>query len=493
MADLTDLPHRHARYDRGDAEQARPLPSGTWPLLRFLGRIVPADKDSPPVASEEVRLPEVRLAAAARAALAAVVGEQHLSTERLDRVEHAGGDSYPDLYRRRTGDGSLAPDAVVYPGTSQEVAELLAVCLEHEVVVLPFGGAGPARRGAAAIGLDLYRLDAMVAVDPLAQTADVQAGVRVPDVEAALQQYGLSLGEGAIIAATVATPTGEIRLDDRAVAKGGPSGPPLLDVVIGSGGTLGVVTEATVRLARKPRVERLETWAFRDLRQGLAALRDVAQELGQGIAPDLCRLSDANETTTVMSQSGIAGIPSLGVLRARGWREPALAVFRMEGRDQSTLRFRRKKLAAVLKRHGAARMPESIGEHWMRNRVRESGRRDRLMDRGVFVDTIETVTTWDALDRLYVSVQTALTEALGERSWVQCHIGDIDPGGARLTHTVMATGEGDPLAQWERVTTAVRDAAVAVGGVDPAAGRARMLRALRSELDPKGVLGPVQE
>lgn len=491
MADLSDLPHPAVRDARGDPEDARSLPTGTWPLLRFLGRIVPADKDTPPVALEEVRLFELGLADDARAALEAVVGAQHVSVEPLDRVESAGGERYPDVYRLRVGDGSRAPDAVVRPGTSREVADLLAACVEHEVGVVPFGGADPVRgRFAATISLDLRRLDAVRDVDPVAQTAVVQAGVRVSEAEAVVQQHGLALGQDNIVAATLATPTGELRIERGAGAKGAPPGLGLLDVAIGSKGLLGVVTEVTVRLVRKPRIERLEAWAFRDLHRGFVALRDLAQELGPGIMPDICRLSDTNETTTAMSRSGIAGIPSMGVLRARGWREPALAIFQMESGDQSTLRFRRKKLAAVLKRHGAARMPESIAEHWRRNRFGGPQQRGRLMDRGVFVEAVEIPTRWNTLEGVYTSVQSALTGALGERCWVQCHVSRIDRGGATLVYTVMAAGESDPLAQWDRVTTAARDAVADISDVGAGDGDRRMLRALSAELDPTGVLAP---
>ncbi len=545
VADRTDLPRRSVWHGWGDPAHARPLPTGTWSLLRFLGRITATDREVLPVALEDVRVPEVRLSVAARTALAAVVGDQHLSTERLDRVEHAGGKSYPDLLRLRGGDGSRAPDAVVFPGTTEEVADVLAACVQHEVAVVPFGGGTSVVGGVdplrgpftAVISLDLRRLDAVLDVDAVAQTAVVQAGARGPEAEAVFQRHGLTLGhfpesfeqatiggflvtrsvgpassgygrfEDNVVAATMATPTGVLELGGRAPAKETAAGPRLLDVVIGSEGALGVVTEATVQLARRPRVERQETWAFRDTERGFAALRDVVQELGVGIMPDVSRLADANATTTVMSQSGIAGIPSMGVLRARGWREPALAVFHLEDADRSTLRFRRRRLAAVLKRQGAARMPDSIAEHGMRNRFDGPYQRDRLMDRGVLVDTIETATTWDNLEYLYTEVQSALAESLRERYWVQCHVSHLDRGGAALSFTVMAAGGSDPMARWERMTRAAVGAVAGAGGTithrlavgtarrpwigdEVGHGGVRILRALKAELDPAGILNP---
>lgn len=545
MADLTELPRRSVWHGWGDPARVKPLPTGGWALLKLLGGITPADTDTPPVALEAVRLPEARLSDEARSALTAVVGEQHISSERLDRVEHAGGKSYPDLYRLRTGDGSHAPDAVVYPGTSQEISALLAVCVEHEVAVVPFGGGtsvvggvDPVRgRFSAVISLDLRRLNAVQSIDPVSQTAVVQAGARGPEAEAVFQQHGLTLGhfpqsyqqatiggylvtrsagqassgygrfEENVVAVTLATPTGELALGGRSPATQTAAGPKLLDVVTGSEGLLGVVTEATVQLARRPTVEHQESWAFRDTQHGFAAFRDLAQELGPGVMPDVSRLSDGPETTTVMAQTGIVGIPAMGVLRARGWRDPALAVFQLEDGDRSTLRFRRKRLAAVLKRHGAAKMPDSIAEHWMSNRFGGPYQRDHLMDRGVFVETVETATTWDNLEHLYAQVQSAISEALGERSWVQCHISHLEDGGASLYYTFMATGEHDRLAQWERAKTAASDAMIDAGGTithhhavgtdhrpwigtEIGDGGIRLLRAMKDELDPEGVLNP---
>lgn len=544
MADLTEVPRRSVWHGWGDPDRVKPLPTGGWPLLKFLGGVEPAAQATPPVALEDVRLPDVTLSDAARAALLAVVGEEHLSTERLDRVEHAGGKSYPDLHRLRTGDGSRAPDAVVFPGTSREVADLLAVGVEHEIAVVPFGGGtsvvggvDPVRgRFATVISLDLRRLDAVRSVDPVAQTAVVEAGTRGPAAEAVFQQHGLTLGhfpqshqqatiggylvtrsagqassgygrfEENVVSVTMATPTGELVLGGRAPANETAAGPKLLDVVIGSEGLLGVVTEATVQLTRRPTIEHQEAWALRDTETGFAAFRDLAQELGHGIMPDVSRLSDAHETTLTMAQTGIAGISGMGILRARGWKAPALAVFQLEDDDRATLRFRRRKLARVLKRHGAARMSDSIAEHWMGNRFGGPYQRDHLMDHGVLVETVETATTWDNLEHLYAAVQSALEDALG-KGWVQCHISHLDDGGASLYYTFMATGESDRLAQWERVKTAASQAMIDAGGTithhhavgtdhrpwigaEIGDGGVRILRAIKAELDPTGILNP---
>ena len=195
------------------------------------------------------------------------------------------------------------------------VSGLLAACVEHEVAVVPFGGGtsvvggvDPVRgRFSAVLSLDLRRLNRVRGVDPVSQTAVVQAGVRGPEAEAVFQQHDLTLGhfpqshqqatlggylvtrsagqassgygrfEENVVSATMATPTGELVIGGRAPANETAAGPKLLDLVIGSEGLLGVVTEATVQLSRRPTIEHQESWALRDTRTGFAAFRDLAR------------------------------------------------------------------------------------------------------------------------------------------------------------------------------------------------------------------------
>ena len=154
-------------------------------------------------------------------------------------------------------------------------------------------------------------------------------------------------------------------------------------------------------------------------------------------------------------------------------------------------------------------MTDAIAEHWMGNRFNGPYQRDHLMDHGVFVETVETVetaTTWDNLENLYWTVKTALSDAMG-KGWVQCHISHLEDGGASLYYTFMATGESDALAQWRRVKTAASQAMIDAGGTithhhavgtdhrpwiddEIGDGGIRILRAIKTEFDPAGVLNP---
>ncbi|HOF64598.1 MAG TPA: FAD-binding oxidoreductase, partial [Dermatophilaceae bacterium] len=254
--DLTRTIPRSIWHGWGDPAERHTLPSHAWDFLeREIGAGRLGEPDLP-VALDEVVLPEPALPPAARAAIEEVVGAPQVRDDRATRVEHAGGKSFPDLVRIRRGDGSHAPDAVVFPGTPEEVQRVLEVCAAHEVAVVPFGGGTSvvggvsASRGrfAAVVTLDLRRLAAVTALDPVSRIATFQAGLRGPEVEDALRPHGLTLGhypqshqeatiggyvatrsagqastgygraDDLVLGARLATPAGELRLDAHAPA-----------------------------------------------------------------------------------------------------------------------------------------------------------------------------------------------------------------------------------------------------------------------------------
>jgi alkyldihydroxyacetonephosphate synthase len=177
-----------------------PLPSGAVNLLR--DELGDGGERVDPVTLDEVTLPAPGLDPAARAALVDAVGEAYVTDDHAQRVSHAAGRSYPDLLRLRAGRLEYAPDVVVFPADAQEVARVLAACVEHDLAVIPFGGGSSvvggvdALRGdhAAAVCLDVTRLSILLHVDAESQLATLGAGVYGPDAEALLGEHGLCLG-----------------------------------------------------------------------------------------------------------------------------------------------------------------------------------------------------------------------------------------------------------------------------------------------------------
>ena len=152
----------------GDPAEAGPLPDSAFALVdAFLGT-----SDTPAVAADAVELTEP-LADELLAELAELVGAEHVLVDRETRLHRTRGKSTPDLLKLRHGDGSDSPDAVVRPGTHDEVAAVIAWCVRRHVALVPFGGGTSVVGGLAArrdgfagvISLDLVRFDQLLDVD----------------------------------------------------------------------------------------------------------------------------------------------------------------------------------------------------------------------------------------------------------------------------------------------------------------------------------------
>jgi len=508
----------------GDPARRHGLPphAAAW-LTRTLGTTTPSHPVTPALA--DATLPEP-----ARTALAAVVGADHVRTDAEARLHHAAGRSYLDLLALRSGSVD-APDAVLLPADATEVAALLRVCTEQRLAVVPFGGGtsvvggvAPLRGGFdAVVALDLRRLDRLLAVDDEALTATFEPGLRGPAAEALLNARGLTLGhfpqsyehatlggyaatrssgqastgygrfDALVLSLVVQTPAGELRLGRGAASAAGPD---LRALLVGSEGTLGVITELTLRVRRLGDAGHYEAFFFRTWADGVAALRELEQ---QGLAPDVARLSDPDETRV---QLALAGASRVQRLLLRGRRASCMAVL---GWDRATPR-ERKAAVSVVRRRGGFSVGTGAGEKWRTGRYDGPYLRDDLLDAGVLVETLETSARWSTLTSTHTAVRAALLKTL-PGAVVMCHVSHLYPHGASLYFTVLGRQDPDPVTQWQQAKTAACDAIVASGatithhhavgtdhrpwmrdeigplGVD-------VLRAVKAVLDPAGILNP---
>ena len=500
-------------------------------------------RHTPPVSLGDVGLSQSRLPHAARDALVAVVGAAEVDESREARIRHAAGRSYPDLIRLRDGDASAAPDAVVRPRSHEEVAAVLEACAAHRVAVVPFGGGTSVVGGVepiaggfeAVIALDLGRLD-LFETDDRSLTARLGAGLTGPDAEERLNAVGLTLGhfpqsyEFATIGGYVATrsagqaSTGYGRIDELVVAvraatpagdietKPVPAtaaGPQLRELLVGSEGVLGVITEATLRVRPLPKTRRYEGWSFRSFGEGAEAFRALEQHHA---APDVARLSDEHETRLAMALSATGAAAKVGkaYLKARGHEGGCLAIVGWEGEPDDVER-RRSLTRALLREAGGVSLGKSPGDSWLRSRYEGPYQRDVLLDHDVMVETLETATSWTNLLALWGAVHDALSMALGQRGTppiVGAHISHVYPSGASLYFTFLARREqGAEMDQWRAAKAAACDAIIATGGTithHHAVGRdhapwmerevgelgVELLRAAKERLDPVGIMNP---
>jgi alkyldihydroxyacetonephosphate synthase len=514
----------------GDPDQVPQLPDSVRTLLSDgLGVRGPIGR---PLSPSEVPLVAPRLAGEVAAQLTDVVGAAHATGEHEARVRHARGRSTPDLLRLRGGDPLAAPDLVLWPGSHDEVLALLRICSQERVAVVPFGGGtsvvgglDPETTGfAGLVAVDLRRMNELVSLDEESRLAELEPGLRGPQAEELLAARGYTIGhfpqsfeyatlggfaaarssgqasagygrfDEVVMGLKVATPAGSLVLGR---APKSAAGPDLRQLFLGSEGTLGVITSLTVQVRPVPERRVYSGWRFGSFAEGTAALRRLAQD---GPVPTVLRLSDEAETALNLAR------PAELAQGAGAGR--CLAVVGYEGAE-TAVEARRAGAESVLRAMGGEPDPEA-GQAWERDRYRGPYLRDALLDAGALVETLETVAFWSRLPNVYEAVTSAVREALsaqGTPPVILCHVSHVYPSGASLYFTVGCAALDDPVAQWQHAKAAAGDAIEGSGGsishhhgvgrdhvrwyqqeIGEPAGA--ILRAVKTQLDPAGILNP---
>ncbi len=515
----------------GDPAAAKPLSDGVRALLKQVVGL----EEQPEVELEpdQVQLRPCAMSQEDQDALAKIVGPEFSRTADRDRLLRAGGKSTPDMLRRKDRGVQDAPDAVLLPGTDDEVAEILRYCSEHRIAVIPFGGGTNVTGGldptrgefGSVVSLDLRRFDQLHSLDEESGIAELGGGVSGPESERLLGEHGFSIGhfpqswefatiggfaatrssgQGSagygrfndmILGLRMITPVGVLDLGRVAASAAGPD---LRQVAIGSEGLFGVITRVRLRVHRVPETTRYEAWSFPDFATGVAALRAVTQT---GTGPTVVRLSDEAETgvnlatTEAIGENTITG-GCLGLTLFEGTPEHA------ESRHAET--------RALLEAKGGKSLGEGPAQAWERGRFAAPYLRDSLLAAGALCETLETATDWSNIPALKAAVTEALTSSLAESgtpALVLCHVSHVYPSGASLYFTVIAGQRGNPLDQWWAAKRAACDAIMATGGtithhhavgadhrawMDQEVGDlgVQLLRAIKATLDPAGILNP---
>ncbi|HEY5338817.1 MAG TPA: FAD-binding oxidoreductase, partial [Rhizomicrobium sp.] len=470
-----------------------------------------------------------------------------------ERAFHARGRSYHDLLHLRAGDLSIVPDAVIYPRGTDEVLSALSFAAQNGIAIVPFGGGtsvvgsvtADAGSFKAVISFDMSGMDRLVGINTTNNTATAEAGIYGPALDKALRAQGVTLGHypqsfefstlggwiahrGAgqqsgrygradawLVSAKLATPRGLLTTEDFPASSAGPR---ITDLVLGSEGIFGIITEATFKIRPAPAVSDYRGFLFRDFVSGAAAIRRAAQER---LPFAMLRLSDAEETRFYRAygmagkSKGLGGRIADAYLRVRDFGAGASAMIAGFEGDAADVGRSRKRFEAIAKELGAMSLGTGQGERWLQGRFHGPYLREPMMDRGLGVDTLETATSWSNLDGLYAAVKKTLENSIretaprpGARGIVTCHISHSYTDGASLyfTYIFPRALHGD-IAQWQAIKRAATDAIVAHGGTishhhgvgedhlpwmeqEKGALGVEVLRAIKTTLDPKGILNP---
>ncbi len=498
----------------------------------FLGSGASFEVKAPP-RLEDLRLPQPRVAVPDRLAAFA-------SAAPAERATHTYGKGFRDLVRGFAGDFSPAPDCVARPRSEDEIEAVLEWCASQKVACIPFGGGtsvvggveaavGNGYRGA--VSLDLGALGRVLEVDAVSRAARIQAGALGPALEAELAPHGLTLRhfpqsfEFSTLGGWIATRSGghfatlTTHIDDLVESirmitprgawesrrlPGSGAGPSPDRLALGSEGILGVITEAWMRVHKKPAWRAAASVRFKDYAAAVAATREIAQA---GLYPANCRLLDAREALLNRVASGGDNVLILGFESAdhplEPWIERALAIATSHG--------------GVCP--GGARLSaagEKIGDadeagSWKQAFVDAPYLFSALVSLGFIVDTFETACTWDRFAAFHQAVVRGMKDALRRvcgGGLITCRFTHVYPDGPAPYYTILAPSRhGSALAQWEELKAAASELLVANGGTithHHAVGRlhrtgydrqrpplfAEALRAAKRTVDPAGILNP---
>jgi alkyldihydroxyacetonephosphate synthase len=465
-----------------------------WPFAKSVLEIDRDEFDRRAWKLDEIDLPEAGRNERFLAKLKSFLGPTQISDNKKERVVHAYGKGFRDLFRLRHGMATAAPDLIVYPESERDVCLTLRAAAECDVVVIPFGGGSnisgcvermDTRR--MAVSLDMRRMRRVLEVDAQSCTARIEAGIFGPDLEQQLAAYGLTLGhfpdsflhstlggwiatrsagmqsdkygkiEDMVLAVRMVTTEGV--LATRVVPKSS-NGIDVKHLCIGSEGTLGVITEATMSVHPRPESRVVSGYLFAEFEGGIEAMHECVR---QECMPAMVRLNDPDKTALSMAfrppasrLSHAASGLMKGYLRVKGFDLPraCLMLTAVEGKRTETAR-RFSETEAIYRRFGAIGMGEKAGKSFEATKFDFPHIRDFLLDRDVTTDVSETSTVWSNILPLYRDTIKAIRGSIGEsgvRPWAGCHISHTYQSGASVYFTFgFKQQQGREMEQYLRV------------------------------------------
>ena len=461
-----------------------------------------------------------------------------LSDDKLERLNHAYGKSFPDSARSILGDFSSPPDYVAFPDTQNEITSILDWASENNVAVIPYGGGSSVCGGvetnvgsdyAGVISLDMKNINSILEIDKTSRTALIEGGILGPHLEAQLKEHDLTLRhypqsfEFSSLGGWIATRSGGhyatlyTHIDDFVESlkmitpsgnfetrrlPGSGAGPSPDRFAIGSEGIMGVITEASMRLQNRPTFRSSCTVEFINYEDALKALRLISQS---GLFPSNCRLLDANEA----------------LFNGAGDGKSHLLILAFESADHDKKASLERALEIAKDNKGNFEVPSQDSQThrsgssgtWRNSFIKAPYLRESFTRRGIIQDTFETSITWDKSKDFIQAVKDdtskAILEITGKPSLVTCRITHSYPDGLAPYFTFGAYATPSTMIDtWKEIKCATNEICVSKGGTvthHHAVGRdhrpngydvqrddlfSKVLIEAKAALDPKGIMNP---
>jgi alkyldihydroxyacetonephosphate synthase len=476
-------------------------------VMEVLG--VDVTKPAPRVRSfDSLAVPASQLTPSLRESLVAAVGEEYVIDDDELRVVHAFGRGVRDLVRVRRGQLGRVPDVVVYPGAEDDVVAIVEAACEADAVVIPYGGGSNIVGALEAVpsetrqvvSVNLGRMNKVLEIDATAGLARIQAGVLGPDMEVQLNAKGWTLGHfpdsfmWSTLGGWIATRSSGMQSDKygdiaevtrglRMVMKGqvlalrplpsSSSGPSVREMVLGSEGRLGIITEAWVNVHRLPPVREIQAYFFPTYDDGLDAMIAIA---ASDAAPSITRVMDPNETQFSMANgkkstrvSHLMNRAVQEVMTRKGWdlTQIALAFVGYEGTPVH-VRYEKGQIGKIIASHGGMGVGKGPGALYDQKKYDVPYIRDFLLDRGIPADVSETATPWSLMktmhDKTVAAAYKAMEEA-GVQGFVMCHLSHSYHSGACQYFTFAINDATEQnMETYDRVKRAIQQSFMDNGG-----------------------------
>ncbi len=365
-----------------------------------------------------------------------IVGNDDVTTHKAERMAY-GLDAY--LVPQMWLDRSLrppGPDWIVFPESAGEICRLLKLAVRHRISVVPYGGGTGSQGGTVPLYggmlIDLKKMNRIIRIDEESLTVTTQPGVNGQHLEWLVNKQGLTLAhypaseygatvggyvaargsgtlstkygkaEDMVISMEIALPSGE--LIRTLPVPSHACGPGLLQLFVGSEGTLGIITEITLRLDPIPEQRRWRAYLFDDIRKGLEAGRRI---MTRRLRPCTMRLYDENSTQRIVKR--VLGLEVSG----------SYMVIGSDG-DKASVDLEMKSIHEICTDLGGEDLGPELGEHWWKHRYDFYFPPLNLMLPKMF-GTVETTATYDRIYDIYMAKKRAIEE--GFRDWGASYIG----------------------------------------------------------------------
>jgi alkyldihydroxyacetonephosphate synthase len=486
----------------------------------------------------------IRLAARYVIALAKMVGKGNSHTEPYLRTRASYGAGMLDDLRLRNKIVENIPDLVLWPRSQADIEKIVSYCDKQRIPVYIYGGGSTVTRGMEAVQggvcLDMsIHLNKVVAFNEVNHTITVQAGMWGPELERILnnapetlkarRRYTLghfpqsfehsSVGgwvvtrgagqnstyygkiEDMVIAQEYVTPVGILKTLEYPRAA---TGPDFDQVMIGSEGTFGVLTNVTLRICHHdPASTRRYSYLFKSWEEARNACREIMQ--GEFGFPSVFRLSDPEETDVAMRTYHIHETLADKILRAIGYQpmQRCLLLGTIDGDPDFSLLVKRK-LHQVCKKYGAFTLtPFGITQAWEKSRFTDPFMREDLMDHGILIDTLECGVNWAQMGEVHRKVRAFVKSR--PQTICMTHLSHAYPQGANLYFIFIAriTGINEYLKLQYGILDAIQKAGAAISHhhgigkqtapwLEENIGKPAMdvIRVLRDHFDPHHIMNP---